>query len=254
MTDLRLVGLDAGLLDHTTRPAQLALVLDGASHVILDVSDDDDAVRDLALEAGGTAGLMWDERRFVLAGFRSRSSLVRLVFEDVVVAALRAQRSPLMVPAGSTTRPELAARLATEAGVAYDVDPDPELIPGVVRRDDSWSTLAGLGWACFCDGDRVVVGSSEWLLGRREPLEVAAGVGEVLDVDVSMWTNKSYSAATLLVSEDWPGQPGDPVVATDLDVDPWLVASRSTVAGAETATVTLTRGPWTTTGSPSWPA
>lgn len=254
MTDLQLVGLDAELLDHATRPAQLVTVLDGASHVILDVADDDDAVRDLALEAGAAAGLVWDDRRFVLAGIRSRSSLVRLVFEDVVAAALRAQRAPLMIPAGSTTRPELVARLATEAGVAYDVDPDAELIPGVIRRADSWSTLAGLGWACFSDGDRVVVGSSEWLLGRREPLEVAAGVGEVLDVDVSMWTNKSYSAATLLVSEDWPGQPGEPVVATDLDVDPWLVASRSTVAGAETATVTLTRGPWTTTGSPTWPA
>jgi len=182
---------------------------------------------------------------------------VRLVFEDHVVATLRRQRDPLMVPAGSTTRPELVARLATEAAVGFEVDPDTAVIPTVVRRGDSWSTLAGLGWACFSDGDKVVVGSSDWLLDRQPPIETDADTDLVREVHLSLWTNKTHSTATLLVEEEWPGWPGDPVTLLDLDTlddAPWLVSSRTFDQDAETATVVLTRAPWMPEGEPTWPA
>ena len=253
MTDLVLVGLANDLLEHVAVDPRLVASL-SASYVTLDLtSDAEDDILTTALAVDGGAGVIWDDRRFVLAGVRSAAARVRVVFEDAVIASLRAQREPLMIPAGSTTRPELVKRLATEAGVDFDVEATRSLVPHVVRRIDSWSTLASLGWECFSDGDQVVVGSREWLAIRAEAVEAEADTGEVRDVDVSLWTNKAASEATLLVEEAWEGWPGDPVLLPDVDDEVWLVESRTMRADAATATVVLTRGPWIPGGVVPWP-
>jgi hypothetical protein len=252
VTHLSLVGLDEGLLEWSTRPPRLTASMAGASYVRIELEAGDTITSHL-VDAGSTAGVTWDGRRFALAGIRTMGGRVCVVFEDSLIAALRARRAPLMVPAGSTTRSELVARLATEAGVAYVADPDPALIPTVVRRSDSWSTLAGLGWRCYSDGDQVIVGSEEWLTARTPTVDATEGADGVRDIGLSLWTNKPASEAWLTVDADWPAWPGTPVRL--IDVDPahtWLITGRVTDADAETAVVTLTRGPWLPEGAPAW--
>lgn len=256
MTDLALVGLAPELLEQAVTPARLTSTLGAAPHITLTLEADTEAnTIDTVIAAAGVTGITWDEQPYKLAGVRHRGSRITLTFEDHLVAALRAIRDPLMVPAASTTRPELVQRLCVEAGVACDVEPTPVLIPTVTRRTDSWSTIRDLGWRATSDSDQLVVGSEDWLLARRTPLQAERGSGGVRDLEVSMWTNKPACEATLTVEDStWRGQPGDAALLPDIDDETWLVVTRTHDADAETATVVLTRGPWQPEGTVAWPS
>lgn len=255
LTEMQLVGTTKAtdVLTALTAPPVLTRTMDGASTVEMTVQDWDRTL----LRAGVFSSRVWtvvDDVVFELVKVTKTGDRLTLTYEDAIVAALRRRKDPLSIPAGSTTRAEVVARLASEAGVTYDVDTARRSVintaveRSVTDESDSWTVLGELadtiGWRRFSDGRRLVVGGDEWLTGRGPAWPAAELSGPVYHVDFDLDVGKPAAEATLEVdARRWAIWPGRAVTLTGLGPadGAWLVKEVTRPLTRQRATVTLTR-------------
>jgi cell wall-associated NlpC family hydrolase len=227
------------LIEAITEPPVLTRTVDGASTLEVTVTDTKrKLLRSGILDTRSFAVV--DRINFELVAVSKSSDRVTLTFEDAIVAALRRRRSELSIPAGSTTRAEIAKRLAKEARVRVDVDPqDRGVVNSVVERSvgrdksDSWVVLGEVAdqirWRRFSTGRRLVVGSDKWITGRGPSgWTVREHTGPVHDVDFDLDVGKRVSEAGFEVdARRWAVWPGRAVTFHD-ELGPaagkWMVA------------------------------
>jgi cell wall-associated NlpC family hydrolase len=245
------------VVDAVVEPPVMTLTMDGASTLDVKVNDHDRTLlRSTLLQHRCWAEV--DDIRFELVAINKTGNVLALTFEDGIAAALRRVKSPLSVPAGTTTRADFAVRLAKEARVPYLVDdtPRPKVSSQLTRsahgeKSDSWEVLGdtaeAVHWRRFSDGRHLIFGGDEWLLDRdTDPLEVREYSGPVageigLDLDVA----KRASGATFDVDARlWAARPGTVVTMGD-DMGPgagkWLVSQFTRPLTSTRASVTLVR-------------
>lgn len=257
LTELRIVGPagSADVLAAITEPPLLKRTLDGASTFDVVVTDQ----RRTLLSSGVLVEKSWalvDDVAFELVGVRKNGDRVTLTFEDLVIAALRRQRSPYSVPANTTTWAAFVHRLAADVQQDVLVDPaDRGLVRRVLERNagpdatDSWRVIADgseeRGLRAFSDGARLLVGSDDWLATLVRPLAVFEHVGPVHNVDFTLDVGRKDNSATVEVdARRWSVMPGRSVTLQE-HLGPasgrWLVQSFERHLTRQRATVTLTR-------------
>jgi len=150
---------------------------------------------------------------------------LRLIFEDVVIAALRQQRHPFMfataLPVG-----DVVNRFATEAGVLADIDPAlaAVYVEGVGRsrleETDSWreisTVISRLGGRVFSNGSRLIAATDATLLAR-DPRATITGDSEPLKsgIDFSIDVAQPQERASFKVdTAAWTADAGDVVEIT----------------------------------------
>jgi hypothetical protein len=226
------------LVQAVTEPPRLVRTIDGASTLEVVVSDH----RRRLLRSG-----MFDERSWAkvdglnleLVAVSKAGDRLTLTFEDAIVAKLRRQRDTLSIPASSTTRAEIVARLAKEAQVEADIDPAKRgVVNSVVERSargeeksDSWTLLGELAeqirWRRFSTGRQLVVGGDEWLMSRGPAgWTVREHTGPVQHVDFDLDAGKrSVEASFEVDARRWSVWPGQTVTMADMGPadDVWLV-------------------------------
>jgi hypothetical protein len=242
------------LVEAITDPPRLTRTIDGSSTLEVVVKD----TRRKLLKSG-----ILDTRSFAtvdninleLAAVSKSGDRVSLTFEDAIVAALRRKRGKLSVPAGSTTRAEFARRLAKEARVQIDVDPEKRGVVNTVlersigQRSDSWTVLGEvaeeINWRRFSTGRRLVVGSDKWLMDRGPSgWTVREHTGPVHDVNFDLNARRRASEASFEVdARRWAIWPGRTVTFEDLGPadGKWLVAEFSRALTRERAVVRVVR-------------
>jgi cell wall-associated NlpC family hydrolase len=239
-------------------PPTLTLSMDTASTLTVPLAD----AERVLLRSPVVAERSWaevDQVRFELAGVSKSADRTTLTFEDGIAAALRRITSPLSVGAGRTTRREFAIRLAKEARVPYQVDPQKRTnVSHPLERSahgsgktNSWDVLGDMAeeihWRRFSDGKHLVVGGDEWLFDRDEnPSRLREHTGPVGDIDFDLAVGKRVSEATVAVdAEAWALPPGAVVLLGD-DMGPaegkWLVGEFSRPLTSTLGTVKLVRG------------
>jgi len=250
---LRIVGASYSTeLAQAITSSALARTVDGGSTLDVEVAD----YRRLLVTSQSLAGKAYADvsgLHFELVAVKKAANRVTLTFEDAVVVELKRSRGPLVIPASSTTRAEIAQRLCAEAGVQVSVDPEARGVYNTeLKRDDqgnSWEKLqtlaSDIGWRCFSDGRQLLFGSDAWLATLSQPLELKEGVDPVLsDIDYSMDVAKPASAASFdVASERWALPPGRTVRLSSLgwaDGD-WLVSSFSRSLTSNRGRVDLVR-------------
>lgn len=234
----------------------LTLTMDGANTLDVPIADAQRKV----LRSPGIQERSWAEiggTRFELVGLSKTGSRFTLHFEDGIAAALRRRTKPLAAPAGSTTRREFAIRLAREAHVPYDVDPQkrsnvtsPLERSASGQKTNSWDVLGDMAeeihWRRFSDGHKLLVGSDEWLMDRDpNPTRLREHTGGIQDIDFDLDVGKRASTASLTVdSRLWALRPGSVCLMGD-DMGPaqgrWLVFEFSRPLTSERASVRLVR-------------
>lgn len=194
LDDLTITAPDGAAHDTLVSDASAAEIIRtivGASRVIVRIPDDNAAILTGEPRLGSEMIATTLDRTYAWVAANAVESLIRLTFEDHLIAALRAQTEPIMF---TVARPaaEFITRFATEAGVPVYVDPviGDRYVEGVGRSQleltNSWqeiSTLVGrLGGRVYSDGNRIVVSTDAALLsrtpaatitGRSEPLTSA---------------------------------------------------------------------------------
>lgn len=244
------------LVEAITDPPELTRTIDGASTLTVVVKD----TRRKLLRSGIFDSRSWaivDKIHFELAAVSKSGDRITLTFEDAIVAALRRKRDPLSVPASSTTRAELARRLAKEARVKIDVDPEKRgVINTVIERSvagdksDSWTLLGEIAdeinWRRFSDGRKLVIGSDKWLRERSPSAwTVREHTGPVHTVDFDLDVGKRASSATIEVdAKRWAVDPGLAVEVEDLGPGDgrWLIGEFTRKLTRPRATVQIVRG------------
>lgn len=243
------------LVEAITDPPVLTRTIDGASTLEVVVKD----TRRKLLRSGvfdTRSFATVDDINFELVAVSKAGDRVTLTFEDAIVAALRRKTDKLSVPAGSTTRREFARRLAKEARVDVDVDPEKR---GVVhsalersvagQKSDSWTVLGevadAVNWRRFSTGRQLVIGSDKWLMDRGPAgWTVREHTGPVHDVDFDLDVGKRASEASFEVdARRWSVWPGRAVEVGDLGPadGKWLVAEFTRALTRQRATVKLVR-------------
>ena len=245
------------VVNAVTEPPRVNLTMDGASTLEL-VCDDHDRIltrsdslqRRCWAQAAGT--------RFELVAVAKSGDRVTLTFEDGIVGALRRERSPLSIPAGSSTRADIALRLAREARVPRKVDRrKADKVAAAVTRSargeektDSWDLLGTLASDVqlrrFSDGRQLLFGADDWLLGLLAPVRLREHSGPVVGhIDFDLDVGKPASSATLEVDADqWALPPGAPVRLGDelgAASGRWLVSQVEKRLTSTRAAVTLVR-------------
>lgn len=193
---------------------------------------------------------------FELVGVSKSGDDLALTFEDAIVAALRRRTKALSAPAGTTTRARFVARLAREARVKYDVDPEKR---GVVRnplqrsiggeQSNSWEVLGAdvaepINWRRFSDGKRLIVGGDDWLMSRIRTRILREHTDGVLDIDFDLDVAKRASTAKIRCDARLLSlSPGDPIRIDGVGPADgmWLVAEVEQRLTTTRCDVTLTR-------------
>jgi hypothetical protein len=257
LDELRLIGPagSADVAQAITDPPRLVRTIDGASTLEVALTDR----RRTLLGSGLLVEKSWalvDDVAFELVGVRKTGDRVTLTFEDLVIAALRRQTAAYSVPANTTTWAAFVRRLAADAQQDVLIDPtDRGLVRRALERNagpdatDSWRVIADgseqRGLRAFSDGDRLVVGSDDWLATLVTPLTVFEHVGPVHNVDFTLDVGRKDNSATVEVdARRWAVMPGRSVTLQS-HLGPasgrWLVQSFERLLTRQRATVRLTR-------------
>lgn len=248
----------AGILTHggdhaatwhefLAQPPVLRATTAGASTLRLEYDDPDNTLTPLLPHLSVTVdatGTVWAP-----AAVRRRPGRLAVTCEDATTRRLRAVRSQLTIPAGSTTINELITRLADEAGPVGLLleDTRQTLTAVIVRTGSSWDMAGEAADRCgrwrFVDDvlAGLVVASPAWLLANQ--------TGGTVDDDDTItgisWqahTEQGYDTAGALL-EGSPPRLGS--VATLTGVGPvegdWLVSATETTLGGGQTRVTWTR-------------
>lgn len=235
---------------------ELALTIDGASTLTINVDDHD---RRLASSEAFTSR-SWCTLEdlginFELVQTRKTNHQVAMTFEDAIAAALRKEKKKKRWAAGAATRKEIITQLAKGADVKVAVDPDKRRpVQKAVKRDaenDAWTlsgTLASdIQWRRFSNGKQLIAGSDEWLLerGGRKPHKITEHSGPWGSVDFDLDVGKRAATATVTVEaaygairigdgaqiqDDYPGTTGL-----------WIVSEYRQNLGSTSGTMTLLR-------------
>lgn len=252
---LRGKAMSLELVEAITDPPALTRTIEGSTTLSVVVKDTRrKLLRSGILDTRSFATV--DGINFELAAVSKSGDRVTLTFEDAIVAALRRKRDRLSVPAGSTTRREFAQRLAKEARVDIDVDPEKRgVVHSVLERSvagdksDSWTLLGevadAINWRRFSNGRQLVMGSDKWLMDRGPSgWTVREHTGPVHHVDFDLNTRRRASEASFEVdARRWAVWPGRAVELENLGPadGKWLVAEFSRALTRERATVKIVR-------------
>ena len=197
---------------------------------------------------------------FELTGIDKRGSDVTLTWTDAAAAeyladAGTASEAQLSMPAGAGTRGTFLKVLAKRVPwVQVDIEagdyPNVPLTRGTPDNpfETTWAALrrlaADVGWRCCATGNRLLIGSDEWLMSRAAPIEVRERRGGVDDVDFVH--DRGVPADEAYITCDtrfWGIAPTQAVVLADLGFADggWMVADFRRELAATQATIRLVR-------------
>lgn len=217
----------------------MTLTMEGANTLDIPISDPERKVLRTELiqyrswaKVGGV--------RFEYVGLGKVGSQLTLRFEDAIAAALRRRTKPLSAPAGSTTRREFGIRLAREAHVPYDIDPQKRAkVNTVLERSasgqttNSWDVLGSdvaepIHWRRFSNGKKLILGGDDWLMDRDpNPTRLRENAGGIQSIDFDLDVGKRVSEAFVTVDAKLWALPPGAVCKMGDDMGPaggkWLV-------------------------------
>ncbi|WOF23847.1 hypothetical protein N8K70_03965 [Microbacterium betulae] len=161
-----------------------------------------------------------DGRTWTLVGIRREGDTIRLVYEDTIIAALRAEQSRIMYQVALPAA-DIIGRFCTDAGVTADIDPTLGEIHvegagrSLLDTTDSWREISALadrlGGRAFSDGSRLVVAPDSVLLARDAP-RVTGSAGAVQgDVTFHLDAGQPYDRAAIDVDDTWTADAGSVV-------------------------------------------
>lgn len=193
----------------------------------------------------------YNSLRFELVAVAKGGDTLTLTFEDSLAQALRRQKAPLTIPAGTQTRGAILERLMREAGVPFLIEPRSGVVQSAVERKDdgdSWDLSGELadavGWRRFSDGVQVVCGSDPWLATLNPTLTMREFTDFVHTIDWDLDVAQPANRATVEIdAAGWVALPGQPVriVGQGLADGLWLIDSMDRTEGITRQNIGLIR-------------
>lgn len=253
VTDLKITGPNGTRLDLVAAAltARARTTVFGASTVRVDLPETMLDAQLLTANRLTAAGRDW---KLVTISRIGELDVVRLVYEDAIVAALRAYTDPIMYSVALPAS-EIISRFCVEAGVQADIEESIGQIHiegagrSILEPTDSWREISALvdrlGGRVFSNGHRLVIARDATLLAR-DAGDIAPMRGAVRgDIDFHLDIAQPQERATFHVDDTWDFDAGDTVnlTASGPADGPWLVAEwqRDIPTTADTGRVRLTR-------------
>ncbi|MGX9348163.1 hypothetical protein [Microbacterium sp. KNMS] len=174
-------------------------------------------------------------RDWQLVAIRRTGAVVRLVYEDAIATALRAQRGRIMYQVALPAS-DIIGRYCAEAGVPVDVEAAIGQVHvegagrSLLEETDSWREISALadrlGARAFSDGRRLIIASDATLLARAPSARVTSSRGAVRGrITFTLDVAQPQDRASFEVDDTWTADAGSVVelYGSGPADGPWLV-------------------------------